>query len=293
MLLGVLSPLRSLGLKFPKRLTRHLHYHGTVSIHIDSRKQFKMKSYGHAIENNLYWYGLSGHEPETLIPWLRAAAQANVVLDIGANTGLFSFAAAAQNENARVYAFEPLPRVAEILRANTDLNPQSQVAVVERAVSDKPGVARIFDPGGDQPASASLRSDFLSTDTEPVDVATVSIDAFLAEERIEQVDLIKLDVEGVEEFALRGMAATLQKHKPAIFMEMVDERPALIDEIRKLIDIGYQLVCLTREPHRGGTSQNHERNVLLAINPHELVSDGEFREVDFLSCNSNLVEKAA
>lgn len=71
LLLSVLSPLRSLGLKFPKRLTRHLHYHGTVSVRVDSLKQFKMNSYGHAIENNLYWYGLSDHEPETLIVSLR------------------------------------------------------------------------------------------------------------------------------------------------------------------------------------------------------------------------------
>jgi len=240
-----------------------------------------MKSYGHAIENNLYWYGLSGHEPETLIPWLRAVAQANVVLDIGANTGLFSFAAAAQNKNVKIYAFEPLPRVAEILRENAELNPQSRVTVVERAVSDEPGVARIFDPGGDQPASASLRSDFLSTDTEPVDVATVSIDSFLADDGVEQVDLIKLDVEGVEELALHGMRKTLQKYKPAIFMEMVDERPALVDAIRELTEMGYQIVSLTNDPQKSRTSLGHERNVLLATDPNLFVSEGEFCKLDF------------
>ena len=293
LLLGVLSPLKSLGLKFPKRLTRHLHYHGTVSVRVDAGKQFKMKSYGHAIENNLYWYGLRGHEPETVIPWLRAAAQANVVLDIGANTGLFSFAAAAQNKNVKIYAFEPLPRVAEILRENADLNPQAQVTVVERAVSDEPGVARIFDPGGDQPASASLRSDFLSTDTEPVDVATVDIDSFLAEDGVEQVDLIKLDVEGVEEFALRGMRSTIEKYKPAIFMEMVDERPALVDAIRELTEMGYQIVSLTSDSQEPGTSQDYERNVLLATDPNQFVSEGEFCKLDFSNHELQQTSKAA
>ena len=295
LLLGVLSPLKSLGLKFPKQLTRHLHYRGTVSVRVDSGKQFKMKSYGHAIENNLYWYGLNGHEPETLIPWLRAASQANVILDIGSNTGLFSFAAAAQNKNVKIYAFEPLPRVAGILRENADLNPRSRVTVVERAVSDEPGVARIFDPGGDQPASASLRSDFLSIDTEPVDVTTVSIDSFLAEERIEQepVDLIKLDVEGVEEFALRGMRSTIKKYKPAIFMEMVDERRALVEAICELTEMGYQIVSLTSDSKKSGPSHGNERNVLLATDPSQFVSHGEFSKLDLSSHKLQQNHKAA
>jgi len=292
-LVSTLVPLKSLGLTFPKRLTRHLHYYGTVDVRVDTDKYFQIKSYGHVIENNLFWHGIRGHEPETLIPWLRAANTAGSILDIGANTGLFSLAAAAQNPKANIYSFEPLPRIANLLRKNVKLNPKFNVTVVERAISSQSGVARIYDPGGDQPGSASLRSDFLDSHTEPVEVNVDSIDSFCDEMAIGVIDLIKLDVEGVEESVLKGMRNTLIAYHPPIFMEMIDQRPELIGAISELIEIGYQVVALGKERALGESSTTQERNVLIATDPSQFVREGEYHSISLFPIQTNTENAAA
>ena len=61
------------------------------------------------------------------------------------------------------------------------------------------------------------------------------------------MDLVKLDVEGVEEIALRGMQQTIQKFKPTLFIEVLDSRPDLIAELKKLVDLGYRVGDLCKD----------------------------------------------
>jgi FkbM family methyltransferase len=235
----VFSAANSIGLPIPEIVTKHVHYRGVVSVPIGNGRSFKMQSYGHAIENRMYWYGKRGHEPESFLPWLSAAKNASVVLDIGSNTGLYSLGAAAANSDAKVFAFEPLPRVAELVRKNAALNPGFDILVQQNAVCDSSDHVCLHDPGGDQPASASLRSDFLDCNQEVIEVQGVRIDDFVQQQKLESVDLIKVDVEGVEEIALRGMRATIDCFKPTLLIEVLDDRPELMDELQSLLDMGY------------------------------------------------------
>ena len=250
----------------PAKVVKHLHYHGVVDVKLENGSNFKMQSHGHAIENRLYWYGKVGHEPETFLPWLKAAKNAEVVLDIGANTGLYSLGAAASNANSQVFAFEPLPRVAELARANAALNPTFNIEVCEVAVCDKEGNAVLHDPGGDQPASASLRSDFLDCEQTEINVRALRIDDFVSEKNLTKVDLIKLDVEGIEELALRGMRATLERNMPDLFIEVLDNRDELMKELNGLVDLGYQVGDLqiggVRAHDLSNADKGKERNLL-------------------------------
>ncbi len=269
-------PTRMVGIPLPKRLTRHLHFAGKIHVDLDSRASFEMHAYGHNIENNLYWHGIAGHEPETILPWIRAARRAGVVLDIGANTALYSLAASAVAPTAKVLAFEPIPRIADLARKNASLNPSFDIEVCPFAVSDSCQSVTIYDPGGLQPSSASLKADFLTTSTEPIEVEGITIDQFVADRKLESVDLIKLDVEGVEEFALRGMRKTLAEHQPDLFIEFLDDRQELVDEITQLHGLGYAYIGLTR---RGCVSIDRpqadlcERNLLLTVDPDRFLSD--------------------
>jgi FkbM family methyltransferase len=250
-LITVLSPLPAAGIEIPRSLSKHLHFKGEISVRLSHGKSFRMQSHGHQIENNLYWYGKFGHEPETFIPWLLAAETAHVVLDIGANTGLYSLGAAAQNPSAVVYAFEPLPRVANLARENFRLNKNFRITVVENAVADVSSTVTLYDPGGDQPASASLRKDFISSNKSTILVNAIRIDDFVAEQKLDSVDLIKLDVEGVEELALRGMRETIAKFRPML-----------------LLELGYQVGDLRPGgvfPHSLENSKGSERNLLFAM----------------------------
>src|SRR6185437_2969670 len=96
-------------------------------------RAFMMISHGHLIENSLYWNGIHGcdHEAECMVPWLHLARSARGVLDIGANTGFYALAAACVAPEAEVHAFEPVARIAGMLRLNCEANPGLRITVHE------------------------------------------------------------------------------------------------------------------------------------------------------------------
>ena len=148
------------------------------------------------------------------------------------------------------------------------LNPDFNIQVQQNAVCDQGGMVTIHDPGGDQPASASLKSDFLDCDQETIQVEAIRIDDFVTDQKLERVDLVKLDVEGVEEIALRGMQQTILKFKPTLFIEVLDSRPDLITELKKLVDMGYRVGDLCKngiKKHDLDSVKGEDRNLLFTF----------------------------
>jgi FkbM family methyltransferase len=135
-----------------------------------------------------------------------------VVLDIGAFVGWYTLVAARQvGERGKVYAFEPDPRNYSLLSENLRVNQlDSQVIRLPKAVSNQAGVQRLF-RGGDASQSSLIPS---SGDETSIMVPTVVLDEIL--DRSLQVDVIKLDVDGGEVNALRGMRKTLTRAAPTV-----------------------------------------------------------------------------
>ena len=268
--------LRGLGVRLPRSVYQHLGSRGIFSVSIPGGGEFRWRSYGHVVENCVYWDGLQGYEPESVEPWVAVARNARVVLDIGANTGYFALlAAAASRQGASVYAFEPVARVAAKLRANVALNPNLKIEIVEKAVGAETGVAPIFDPGGVHCYSASLDSSFLKGEKESYSVPVVRVDDFASERGLADVDLVKLDVEGHEDSALDGMQHLLRTSRPALMIEVLQRsKDRLLEQLQELVSGGYgyyllnhgSMVRLDRVERAG-----HARNVLLC--PPERLSD--------------------
>lgn len=266
--------LRGLGVRLPRRLYQHLGSRGVFEVQVPGGGHFRWKSDGHVIENCVYWDGIYAYEGESIGPWLALAKDAKVVLDIGANTGLFALSAAASGAG-KVYAFEPVPRIAATLRGNAGLNPNLSITIVEKAVGATTGTAMIHDPGGANCYSASLNSEFLAADKQAYPVAVVRIDDFVKEQGLAQVDLIKLDVEGFEDAALEGMQATMRDLKPALMLEVLKKASdRLLEQVRGLVHQGYGYYLLDGD---GLTRSDqverprHGRNVLLCL-PSKLPS---------------------
>jgi tRNA1(Val) A37 N6-methylase TrmN6 len=59
-------------------------------------------------------------EEQLLDCWTRAAKDAQVIFDVGANSGIYSLAALASQPNAVVHAFEPTPEIATRLRRSDE-----------------------------------------------------------------------------------------------------------------------------------------------------------------------------
>jgi FkbM family methyltransferase len=144
-----------------------------------------------------------------------------VVVDAGANIGTHTLALAQiVGPGGRVFAFEPQGRVCQLLAANVALNGIDHVECLRAALSDADGEM----PLGNLPANAQANfgGATLTDLAGHVRTPVYALDNFLAD--VNRLQLIKLDVEGMELQVLRGAAGLLQKHHPAIYAE--NNRPA-------------------------------------------------------------------
>jgi FkbM family methyltransferase len=148
----------------------------------------------------------------------RFVSPGGIVVDAGANCGIYTVAAASLvGEQGRVIAFEPGGRCLSILRRNIELNGLTNVRVYEKALSDRDGRARLYHHRG--PVSYSMGAG--DSDPDRYDeVATITLDTMAANEGIDRVDFLKMDIEGAEEPALRGGETLLARSRPVIVFEM-------------------------------------------------------------------------
>jgi FkbM family methyltransferase len=192
--------------------------------------------------NYLYWLG--AYEPETLRVFTQLARTASVIFDVGAAEGLYSVFAAATNPDARIHAFEPFARAAEIATRNLGLNAAlcKNVAIHQMALGADDGIASLYvasEGGGNSSLNPAFRAEHSEQPT-----AVRRGDSFVAAHGIERVDLVKIDTESTEPAVLRGLAKCLERHHPDIVCEVLVGRTegALMDALAPL---GYGFWSIT------------------------------------------------
>lgn len=262
-LIGVLRVSRRLRFLRSRRIYSHVPYRGIVTVDCGAGRNFRIRSEGHNIENGLYWDGLFAHEPASMRAWVQRATNAEVVFDIGANSGVFSLAAAAAGARL-VHAFEPLPRVHQILVRNIALNPALPITTWPVAIGAEEGSAALFDPGGDAPTSASLSPEFAAAhfgELPSVQIDVRTVDSICRERGIRTLDLVKIDVEGFEEPALRGMRGMVSACRPVILMEVL---PGQEVQLKRVVEELWPGLYVWRCIEEG--NDHVSRNVLLAPN---------------------------
>ena len=143
----------------------------------------------------------------------------DVMLDIGANCGYMSFAAAEiVGANGEVIAFEPSPTTGPLLAQNVKLNPRASVEVHHVAVGAQAGTLE-FHAVPNRSGYSSLRTAGRPPE-ELCKVPVIALDDWL--ERLPTVRLIKLDIEGAELLALRGAWRLIARDRPFLIFEMDD-----------------------------------------------------------------------
>ena len=136
-----------------------------------------------------------------------------VVVDVGANWGYFTLVCAhLVADRGRVIALEPHPRLGAMLADNVRENRLPQVAVHRVAAGARAATAAFvgFDERDGNWGVSRAAQDAEAADFES---PTVAIDAFLDECNVGRVDLIKIDIEGAEGDAIRGMTDGLAHHR--------------------------------------------------------------------------------
>jgi FkbM family methyltransferase len=147
--------------------------------------------------------GLNAVEPGVRAVLRNRLRPGDVAVDGGANIGLHSLTmAAAVGATGRLVCFEPLPHLADALTWTLRLNGLGERATVQRAaLSDTVGEAALH-VAPHSPIS-SLFALPESAGANPLSVPTVTLDSYLPPGS--RLDLVKLDIEGAEPSAWRGM----------------------------------------------------------------------------------------
>ena len=234
----------------PERLYRHLHFRGVMRVPVEG-ECFRIVHGGSQIENEVFWSGLFGKwEGQSLRLWVAAAHRARVILDVGANSGLYSLAAKTIAPAATVVAVEPIERIRERLRTNVELN-GFDIGIVPRALSDRDGTGTMLDTGQELELRATLDPEGVVLHGErsrPVSVPIARLDTLVGSGAIPEPDLLKIDVEGHEAAVLRGMPAVLDK-RPRIVLEVHSDEVAIqVGEI--LEPLGYPMYRIDHDGPR-------------------------------------------
>ena len=94
-LVKLLRSARHFGLFASKRYYSHVPYRDLFRVEVTPSHSFRIIGRGALIENSLYWEGIYGYEAASMRTWIERARDSEVVLDIGAHSGVFALAAAA------------------------------------------------------------------------------------------------------------------------------------------------------------------------------------------------------
>jgi len=155
----------------------------------------------------------------------------DVVLDIGANVGVYSLSAASRTSR-KVIAVEPARQTFELLEKSAQQFPN--MIAVHAAISDKPGSAFLSHSGSSENYKLSGNSE-----TQGEEVPLIAIDDLARKYSIDSIDIIKMDVEGHELKALAGAKKIISKSSPLIFYEIKHGNDVHLELIDAFKNLGY------------------------------------------------------
>jgi FkbM family methyltransferase len=139
-----------------------------------------------------------------------------VFYDVGANAGFYALIGAKiVGPTGLVYAFEPMPELANRVRRNALLNLMDNVMVVEGAVSNTDGTVSFGAQG-----SLSMLNSIRAADggANQIAVRSLKLDTFCGENK--PPSLVLIDIEGDEIQALEGALSTIENHRPILMVEV-------------------------------------------------------------------------
>lgn len=204
---------------------------GQVIANVDSREGF--------VDTLVEIWGLT----EYTVDGFYTPAPGHVVLDIGANVGLFSIWLARRAPGVRVAAFEPFPENYQALVGNLT-GWDHRIKAFNLAVGRTSGHGQMLATGG---RSLDHRLAFSDSAGAPV-VSVISLSDAIRLTGSDTIDLLKLDVEGAELDILEGADHETLRRIRRIAVEYHDNiRPGTLSGLRCILQATHHVLSV-----RGG-----------------------------------------
>ncbi len=158
--------------------------------------------------NNSYWLGI--YEQKYVQTFSQQITLGNTVFDIGSQAGYYTLIASRlTGKDGQVFSFEPFPPNIDFVKKHCHLNNCTNVKLFEVGVGGSSGKRKFQ-------ANNSFMGHFSRHGELEVDVVT--LDELAAKKDIAPPNVIKIDVEGMEYWVLRGGEKLILKYKPTIFV---------------------------------------------------------------------------
>jgi FkbM family methyltransferase len=184
-----------------------------------------------------------------------AGRDAQLIFDVGANVGQTAAEYLKIFPSAQIHSFEPFPESCRQIERNVQ---SSRVTAHNVAVADKAGTSLLnvcrashmnsllaVAPTGPT-HMGGLKAEMIGA----VEVATITLDDFCEEQRIDSIDILKLDTQGSELLVVNGACRLLRSHAVNViytevnFAQLYDGQASFDDIWRGLEDFGYRLFGL-------------------------------------------------
>ena len=167
-----------------------------------------------------FWLG--NYENPLIAALEHISKKGMISYDVGANIGYISLVMASLNgQQGRVVSFEVLPKNLERLQNNIEINHLTEgIKSVAKAVSDKSGKGSflVHASGAMGKISEAKGRDERYESTQKIE--TIALDDFVYRDKNVAPDIVKIDIEGAEGLALKGMRRLLKEFKPSLIIEL-------------------------------------------------------------------------
>ena len=164
-----------------------------------------------------------------------------IVIDIGANIGVYAIYATTKLKNVKVFAFEPAPKEFATLVCNIKSNHlEEKIIASAAAVTGKDETRTLFLNGGPHNSFYDHWKDVEGTQVQCLSLASV-----FEKNKIERCDMLKMDCEGSEFEILQSIPDNIFKKIDAIRMEYhcPPDAPMTPDELVTFLEQkGYRII---------------------------------------------------
>ena len=188
-----------------------------------------------------FYYEKDYQEDHDLKLFTALARHSQNIIDIGANTGIFSVLSSLANKDSKIYAVEPFGPNFKRLNVNLSLNNCTNVKPLQVAMGENVGTVEFTVPESNEITDVSSVNGEFSKSMYPElkwkkeTVALETLDHIKSSNNIEKIDLIKCDVETYEMSVFRGMDRVMTEDRPVILFEcfLDTERQLFFNDILK------------------------------------------------------------
>ena len=160
------------------------------------------------------------HEPHVAAVLRERLRCGDVALMVGANIGNFTMLGASRvGSSGRVIAIEPIARNRQLIVRAARANGYNQITVIAGAASDRAGMIDMrTHPDTSNSATLAAAGACLRDERgQSISVPTLVLDECLAD--LERLDLVKIDIAGMEPLAVRGLERSLSRFRPVVLSE--------------------------------------------------------------------------